>query len=173
MRTLRAALASTTPLVSPRPYELSRNRCSATRNGCTSSAEIAVRFQPFWLYGFGRFACTPPVETPVRFRPFYTPAALGGLEVDPITFTRAVEVVAQVDGSAGWLVAVAATYSALPAYLSEEVARQLTDDPTATIAGTINPNGRAVVVPAGIESVADGRSAVGFFIAAGSLATAW
>ena len=89
----------------------------------------------------------------------YMPAALGGLEVDPITFTRAVEEVAQVDGSAGWLVAVAATYSALPAYLSEDVARQLTDDPTATIAGTINPSGRAVVVPGGYR--VSGRWAFG------------
>ena len=55
--------------------------------------------------------------------------------------------------------AVAATYSALPAYLGEEVARQLTDEPTATIAGTINPTGRAVVVPGGYR--VSGRWAFG------------
>ena len=32
----------------------------------------------------------------------YTPSAFGGPQVDPITFTRAVEEVARVDGSAGW-----------------------------------------------------------------------
>lgn len=63
MRTLRAALASTTSLV-PTP-------------ACTDSAVISVRLpetgvrhQPKSLYGFNRFACTTPTEMAVRFRPF-------------------------------------------------------------------------------------------------------
>src|SRR5258708_98851 len=59
MRTLRAALASTTPLgSSTRLYESSRNACSATRNGSTPSAEIAVRFHPFCVYDSRRNACS-------------------------------------------------------------------------------------------------------------------
>ena len=71
-----AALASTTPPRStPQPVRIDRSDCSASRNACTPSAETAVRFQPFCVYGVGRFVRTTPAETPVRFRRFYTGAA--------------------------------------------------------------------------------------------------
>src|SRR5512145_3029672 len=34
----------------------------------------------------------------------YTPHALGGFEVDPLTFYRVVEAIARIDGSTGWCV---------------------------------------------------------------------
>src|SRR5882762_3047225 len=65
MRTLRAALASTTPLgLHP--------ACATSPEISVRMAETAVRHQPKSLYGFNRFACTTPAETTVRFRPFYT-----------------------------------------------------------------------------------------------------
>src|SRR5436305_10688451 len=74
MRTLRAALASTRPPCSTlASVRIGRFACSATRNGCTPSAETAVQLQPFWLYAVGRFACTPPAETAVGFRRYSTP----------------------------------------------------------------------------------------------------
>jgi hypothetical protein len=39
-------------------------------------AETPVRHQPKSLYDFNRFACTTPAETAVRFRPFYTTKCL-------------------------------------------------------------------------------------------------
>ena len=56
----------------PLLVRIGRLECSTTRNGCTPSAETAVRFQPFCVYGVARFARTTLAEATVRFRPFYT-----------------------------------------------------------------------------------------------------
>src|SRR5258707_12577044 len=79
MRTLRAALASPTALGSlPRLYEFSRSACSATRNGRTPSAEIAVRFQPFCVYDSRRNACSfsPVLHSRLRHRVPFPEAAV-------------------------------------------------------------------------------------------------
>lgn len=89
----------------------------------------------------------------------YLPRRFGGLEVDPITFNRVVQEVARLDGSVGWNLMVGATYGALAAFLSPAAAEQIYSAPDVVLAGTINPSGRAVVVPGGYR--VDGRWSYG------------
>jgi alkylation response protein AidB-like acyl-CoA dehydrogenase len=48
---------------------------------------------------------SPPVVTALAeagFFRLYTPRTLGGLEVDPLTFTQVVEALARLDGATAW-----------------------------------------------------------------------
>ncbi len=80
----------------------------------------------------------------------YTPRALGGFEVDPLTFYRVVEEVARIDGSTGWCVFIAGGNPLLGAYLSDEAAETVFgSDPHVVTAGVVLPYGRAVVTEGG------------------------
>jgi hypothetical protein len=72
MRTLRAALASNTAELKPFACTDWPFRLFGYPKQVYASAETAVRFQPFRMYGLGRFARTTHPETAVRFRPYYT-----------------------------------------------------------------------------------------------------
>src|SRR5262249_57898518 len=88
-------------------------------------------------------ALVDAVDAAGLFR-LYLPRALGGCEVDPVTFDRVVEEVALVDGSAGWVVINGAVLGMLGAFLREEAAREIFDDSRAILAGSINPTGKAI-----------------------------
>jgi indole-3-acetate monooxygenase len=76
----------------------------------------------------------------------YTPRALGGFEVDPLTFYRVVEAVARIDGSTGWCVFIAACNALLGAFLADEAAEDVFGrDLQGIVAGVVHPYGRAVV----------------------------
>ena len=78
------------------------------------------------------------------------PRKLGGPEVDAATMIRAIEAVAQADGSAGWCVMIAATSGVLSAYLPEDTAREIyAVAPNVVTGGVFAPVGTAVVVDGG------------------------
>src|SRR5262249_39078357 len=82
----------------------------------------------------------------------YVPRALGGFEVDPVTFSAVVEEVSRFDGAAGWNLTVGAVYGVLAGFLREDVAREIYCGPTPTVvAGSINPTGRATAVDGGFR----------------------
>jgi len=84
----------------------------------------------------------------------WVPAALGGAELGFRDFVDTVIEVARIDGSAGWVLFVHAVYGALAAYLDEPAAREIFR-PSAKVAGSLNPTGRAVPVDGGY--VVNGR----------------
>jgi alkylation response protein AidB-like acyl-CoA dehydrogenase len=80
----------------------------------------------------------------------YTPRALGGLEVDPLTFYHVVEAIAHLDGSTGWCVFIAGGNPLLGAYLADKAAVEIFGrDPQAITAGVVRPYGTAVVSDGG------------------------
>jgi alkylation response protein AidB-like acyl-CoA dehydrogenase len=82
----------------------------------------------------------------------YTPAAFGGLEVDPLTFYRVVEAIARIDGSTGWCVFIAGGNPLLGAYLADEAAEEVFGrDPGVVTAGVVLPYGTAVVRDGGYQ----------------------
>lgn len=92
----------------------------------------------------------------------WIPVELGGAGLDFRDFVDAVVEVARVDGSAGWVLFVHAVYGALAAYLEEPAARAIYG-PSATVAGSLNPTGRAV--PADGGYVVSGRWTFGSGVA--------
>lgn len=83
------------------------------------------------------------------------PAALGGLECDPLTIIETIEEVSRADGSAGWT-AFIGNNTALAAWLDPFIAKQIVaDDPDFVVAGAFAPTGTAR--PEGDELVIDGR----------------
>src|SRR5262249_21641369 len=81
----------------------------------------------------------------------YTPHTLGGLEVDPLTFYRAVEALPRLDASTAWCVWLA---SGNPVYvgrcLPDEGAEAVfVRDPHVVTAGVVAPYGRAVAQDGG------------------------
>lgn len=73
------------------------------------------------------------------------PRAIGGEEVHPWTFARALEALATGDSAAAWTVMTGATTGLLFAYLEPAVAKRFLDDaPDAAFAGVFAPSGRAV-----------------------------
>ena len=80
----------------------------------------------------------------------FTPHALGGLEVEPLTFFRVLEALARLDGSTAWCVYIAGGNPLLGAYLPDQAAAEVfSRDPQVVTAGVIFPFGRAEVCDGG------------------------
>jgi alkylation response protein AidB-like acyl-CoA dehydrogenase len=73
----------------------------------------------------------------------YIPKSLEGLEVDPLTAMRVVEVIAAAEGAAGWTLMIGSTYGLFAALLPEPTAREIYAAPDAVVAGALRPTGRA------------------------------
>lgn len=80
----------------------------------------------------------------------WIPRALGGEEVDPITFVRVVEAVSRIDGAAGWCVMIGGGYGVFGGYLPHQAARAIYgSDPNVITGGAFRPFGQAVAVEGG------------------------
>ena len=84
-----------------------------------------------------------------------TPSAYGGLECSPRQVVDAVEVVAEANASAGWCVMIGATTALNAAYMPEDMAREVYQDPMTITGGVFAPMGKAVVD--GDDYVVSGR----------------
>jgi hypothetical protein len=94
----------------------------------------------------------PLVEAMARAGLFrlWIPQALGGPEVDPMTFLRVVETISTVDGSAGWCQLIAGSLSVFAGYLPMAGAQQIFGcDPLTVVSGSFAPFGQAVVAQGG------------------------
>jgi alkylation response protein AidB-like acyl-CoA dehydrogenase len=88
--------------------------------------------------------------------------ALGGPELNTVDYFRVIEELSRADGAVGWCAMVSAGYSRLSGYLDDDVARDIFGDGSTIVAGTINPTGKAIVVPGGFR--VSGRWNYGSFI---------
>jgi alkylation response protein AidB-like acyl-CoA dehydrogenase len=88
--------------------------------------------------------------------------ALGGPELNTVDYLRVIEELSRADGAVGWCAMVSAGYSRLSGYLDDGVAREIFGDGSTIVAGTINPTGKAIVVPGGFR--VSGRWSYGSFI---------
>jgi indole-3-acetate monooxygenase len=77
------------------------------------------------------------------------PAAVGGLELDPITMFEAFERLGRADGSTGWSAMISAATSVAFGYLDASVAAAMLADPRCLLTGVAAPAGRATPVPGG------------------------
>jgi alkylation response protein AidB-like acyl-CoA dehydrogenase len=77
------------------------------------------------------------------------PAAYGGHELPLLDALEVIEEVAAADGSAGWCLLKGATSNQMAGYLDPAAAREIWADPSIVTAGSFNPRGRAVELPAG------------------------
>ncbi|MBV9863583.1 MAG: acyl-CoA dehydrogenase family protein [Alphaproteobacteria bacterium] len=78
------------------------------------------------------------------------PRALGGLEVDPLTYLRVVEILAEGAGSVGWNIANNSIGQLVTLGLPDEGVREVHANGPATIAGTaVQGGGQAVPAPGG------------------------
>ena len=74
----------------------------------------------------------------------YLPASVGGPEVDPFSTYRAIEELARVDGSLGWIAMLSTTLTYLTSWLPHEVVASMrTVDGDLRIAGSSRPLGTA------------------------------
>ncbi len=79
------------------------------------------------------------------------PAAVGGAEADPITTIRAIEAVAEADGSAGWVLMIAAETTGIGgSWFAPATAAAVYADPGVMVCGALNPVGRARPVDGGV-----------------------
>jgi indole-3-acetate monooxygenase len=77
------------------------------------------------------------------------PEEIGGAEVEPVTFLRAVEEAAYADGSVGWCVMIGGCYSTFGGLLPPEGAKEIFGDETTITAGAFRPTGVARPVDGG------------------------
>lgn len=77
------------------------------------------------------------------------PQAWGGLELDPVTHARGIEMLAQADASAGWCAMIGCDTGYASTHLAEGPARALFADLTAATVYVVNPTGAAVSVEGG------------------------
>jgi indole-3-acetate monooxygenase len=76
----------------------------------------------------------------------FVPRELGGLEVDPLTFLRAVELVSEADGSTGWNICNNAIGQLISMSLPEDGVREIfAAGPDTIVAGTAVPGGGTAV----------------------------
>ena len=71
------------------------------------------------------------------------PAALGGLELEPLDFLKIVTTVAEADASAGWCVMIAVTSTLGAAYMAEPAAREIFGAEDVITGGVFAPMGKA------------------------------
>lgn len=78
------------------------------------------------------------------------PRALGGLEVDPVTYVLVAEEISRADSAAGWVLQAGNMGAWWSSRLSEEGAREVHgEDPSALIAAAFHPPQQASPVPGG------------------------
>jgi alkylation response protein AidB-like acyl-CoA dehydrogenase len=93
----------------------------------------------------------------------WVPRALGGAELDPLSFLTVIEELARIDGSLGWCAVIPAGYARLSGALDEDAAREIfLDSPRGVLVGTLNPTGKAIAAPGGYRVT--GRWGYGSFI---------
>src|SRR5581483_5673623 len=96
------------------------------------------------------------------------PRPLGGGEVDPVTFVRVIERVAQIDASTAWCLCQNAVCGMVSAFLPESAAAAIWgSDPRAVLAWGPGPGARAIAVPGGY------RASGSFAFASGSRHATW
>ena len=79
------------------------------------------------------------------------PKAWGGLELDPVTQARALEMLATADASAAWCAMIGCDTGYLSGFLSDDAGRELFADPTRASVFVINPTGAARPVDGGYK----------------------
>ena len=80
----------------------------------------------------------------------FSPRALGGMEIDPVTQVIILEALARIDASTSWTLGIMAGSSGIVgAYLPAATARRLFADGVPPMAGTVLPKGTAERVPGG------------------------
>jgi indole-3-acetate monooxygenase len=77
------------------------------------------------------------------------PRSVGGDELDPVTYVRAVEAASSQDGSVGWCLSIANSIGLIAPYLDIEIARRIWGDPRATCAWGPPNDCTALAVPGG------------------------
>jgi len=77
------------------------------------------------------------------------PASWGGLELDPVTISRGIELLATADGSAAWCAMIGCDTGFASAYLEDAAAREVWRDPSRASVFVVNPTGVATVVEGG------------------------
>jgi alkylation response protein AidB-like acyl-CoA dehydrogenase len=96
----------------------------------------------------------------------WVPRALGGAELDPLSFLTVIEELSRIDGSVGWCAVIPAGYARLSGALAEETAREIFQGPgRGLLVGTLNPTGKAATAPGGYRVT--GRWSYGSFIGYG------
>jgi alkylation response protein AidB-like acyl-CoA dehydrogenase len=96
----------------------------------------------------------------------WVPGALGGAELDPLSFLTVIEELSRLDGSLGWCAVIPAGYARLSGALDETVAREMfLGSRRGVLVGTLNPTGKAVAAPGGYQ--VSGRWSYGSFIGYG------
>ncbi|HEY2386362.1 MAG TPA: acyl-CoA dehydrogenase family protein [Candidatus Binatia bacterium] len=87
------------------------------------------------------------------------PRNVGGVEADPADLVRAIEILAEADGAAGWVAMIGATSGLVAGYLEPETARHIYGDPRGIAGGVYAPSGKAAPVDGGYR--VSGRWAFG------------
>ncbi len=96
----------------------------------------------------------------------WVPRALGGAELDPLSFLTVIEELSRLDGSVGWCAVIPAGYARLSGALAEDAAREIfLASGRGLLVGTLNPTGKAASVPGGFKVT--GRWSYGSFIGYG------
>ncbi len=96
------------------------------------------------------------------FYRLWVPKSLGGAELDPLSFLSVMEDLARQDASVGWCVTIAAGSGRLAGAMDEDTAREVSTSGRGVMVGSLNPTGKAVVVPGGYRVT--GRWSYGSFI---------
>jgi len=93
----------------------------------------------------------------------WVPRALGGAEMDPLSFLTVIEELSRLDGSLGWSAVIPAGYARLSGALDETVAREMfLGSRRGVLVGALTPTGKAVAAPGGYR--VSGRWGYGSFI---------
>src|SRR5215211_3358527 len=79
------------------------------------------------------------------------PRALGGAEVDPVTYSDVLEILSRGDGSTGWVAMIGTGSSWGTAFMRPETATEIVGDPYTMMAGSfaLPSGGRATIVDGG------------------------